>query len=251
MIDIHTHILPLVDDGAGNFGEAIEMLKLAYEMGTNEMVLTPHCAKIYGFANEAEEIREKFEYFSDIAGRKERIPIRLYPGMEVLYEGKERMKKSKEYYLTLNDSRYLLMEFMFDISRRTFLEGIDWARECGVIPVVAHPERYDCVQEDWKLVREAQKMGAGIQVNEGSLFGRYGQLSRHTAHIFLEKKMVQCIASDAHHLTNRTPKLDRARFYLEERYGRSYAKMLLHDNPGKILRNQEFIYEIGEIQREK
>lgn len=239
MIDIHTHIMPLLDDGAQTFEEAIQMIKMAYAGGTNGIVLTPHCAPLYGFRHDADELREKFAYFSEVVCEKEQIPVRLYPGMEVLYEGKQRMKNTKSAYLSINESRYLLLEYMFDIRKRTFLEGIEWAKECGWTPVVAHPERYECVQENWELILEGRKAGAHFQVSEGSIFGRHGRMSRHTAHILLEEEAVQMIASDAHNLTMRPPFGNRTRVWLEQNYGRRYTKELLHDNPKKIVTDQE------------
>lgn len=246
MIDVHTHILPLTDDGAKDFEEAIKMIEMAYRGGTNAIVLTPHCAPVYGLDCDADDIRRKFACFSEIVCEKERIPIRLYLGMEVLYEGRRRMKKENRCYLTANDSRYLLMEYMFDCSKRMFLDGIDWAREQGFVPIVAHPERYDCVQENWELIREAKDHGAYFQLNAGSLFGKYGSMAKRTAHVLLREGLIQMIASDAHNLTNRTARMEQTRIYMEEHYGRRYTKLLLHENPKRMINNQKLVCEIGE-----
>lgn len=250
MIDIHTHILPLVDDGAKSFEEAIEMIRTAYRNGTNGIVLTPHCAPCYGFRYEAEEIREKTAYFTEVVCRRERIPVSVYSGMEVLYEGKSRMKQA-DAYLTINESRYLLLEYMFDIGEKTFLDGIHWVRDCGRIPVVAHPERYECVQENRSLISRGREAGACFQISEGSLFGKYGRMTGYTAQALLETGEVQVIASDAHNLAGRTPFGNRTRIWLEKNYGRRYAKLLLHDNPKKIVQDQELGQRIGDMEIEE
>ena len=85
MIDIHSHILPMVDDGCSSVDQALAMLDQAYQDGSDEIVLTPHLAYPYGFVNPSKKIRSLFDDFQRIVNEA-RIPVKLYLGCEFLFD---------------------------------------------------------------------------------------------------------------------------------------------------------------------
>ena len=246
LIDIHTHIMPGVDDGAKNYPMALQMLKNAAAGGTTDVFLTPHCAPSYGF----------FNYNDDALGtcfnrlcyevRKQNIPIRLHPGMEILFEGRTEFLGQIQDYYPLCGSRYYLIEYYFDVTESIFLEGIKCVTEIGGIPIIAHPERYERIQEDCLsqkgvCIREAAQKGALFQINKGSLTGKHGTKSLHTAVWMLEQDLVDFIASDAHHPRYRNAGLRNVDREIREKYGEAKAIRIFEKNPRKVIENKPII----------
>lgn len=239
MIDIHTHIMPGVDDGAGTLEDALRLIRQAAEGGTKEIILTPHCAPSYGFFNFNDYLlEEKFEMLW-YAVKKERIPVILHPGMEVLYESKEEFLIHIDEYFPLCGGRHFLIEFLFDASGEEFLEGIQTVKEQGYIPVIAHPERYECVKKDWELAVEGHRKGAKLQINKSSLSGTHGEKASRCAFQFLNLDIVDFIASDAHHVRERGSGLERVYRFIEKEYGSERAKRLFVTNPEEVVRARE------------
>lgn len=239
MIDIHTHILPGVDDGARTVWDSLKLIRQAAQGGTKEIILTPHCAPSYDFFNfNDERLEESFQILCEAVYR-ERIPVILHPGMEVLYESREEFLVHGEDYASLCGSRYLLMEYYFDVSPIIFLEGIRTVQEWGMIPVVAHPERYDCVKADPSLVQEGRRRRAWFQVNKGSLSGLHGRQSQKCASYLLDMDMVDFIASDAHDEKYRGSSLGRVYRYIRDEYGEERARRLFVENARKVITGEK------------
>lgn len=241
MIDIHTHILPGVDDGARTMRDAVNMIRDAVSAGTREIIVTPHCAPSYGFFNFDDEILD--EHFVRLCRvvRQEKIPVILHPGMEVLYEGKQELIRNIDQYFPLCGSRYFLMEYYFDSPAEDLLEGIDTVCRYGYIPVIAHPERYECVGREWELVLEGRRRGGLFQINKGSLAGRHGEKARRTAGYLLEADAVDFIASDTHDLRYRGPGLGRVCRFIQEEYGQERAYRLFVGNPQRIVQDMQIM----------
>lgn len=236
MIDIHTHILPGVDDGAQTLQEAVRMIRQAAESGTREIILTPHCAPAYDFFNYNDDrLEERFERLCYMV-HEEKIPVILHPGMEVLYEGREQLIAHMDDYASLCGGVFFLMEYYFDVHPLDFLEGICTLKECGYIPVIAHPERYRCMKTDWKLAQEGRRLGARFQVNKGSLYGVHGEAARSCAYYLLDQDIVDFIASDAHDRMYRGSRLGKVYRHIQEEYGEERARRLFVDNPMEVVR---------------
>ena len=141
-------------------------------------------------------------------------------------------------FFTLNHSRYPLVEFSFhsDGEEETaILEDICLA---GFRPVVAHPERYSYVQQNPRLLNRWHQMGCLFQLNRGSLMGRFGRRVQSTAAALLERGFVTVVASDAHSSHTRTPWLRDIRQVLTEEISPHCARLLLQDNPNRIIQNE-------------
>ena len=124
MIDIHSHILPMVDDGASSVKIALDMLDEAYQDGTDEIILTPHLAYPYGFINPKEKINDLFDDLKRII-KYEGIPIKVYLGCEYLFTDERSFELQFNDISLLNNTRYLLMEFYFDVDQEDILKAID------------------------------------------------------------------------------------------------------------------------------
>lgn len=240
MIDIHTHVLPDVDDGSDSLEKSLAMLKMAYESGVTTIVATPHCMP--GVYNNVagEKIEKRWREFHDAAYSYE-IPVHIRRGMEILLtdETLELIRKKKVW--SLNNSRYLLVEFSFDEDPGFCAEALNKVKKYGYVPVIAHPSRYYFVQIWPQVVYEWYRMGCAIQVNKGSLLGRFGKKEYKTAHSLLRHGLVTCVGSDAHGVRQRTTRMDELNDMLVDRYGKNYAYMLTQENPSRILTDSTLV----------
>lgn len=241
MIDMHIHIVPGVDDGARTPEETRRMLLQAADGGTTGMIVTPHCNIAGYFENyEGPELEAAFERFLEIA-RKTVPDMKIAFGQEV-YGTEEAPELIRRGMLrTLNRSRYVLMEFPFESSFPYMTDILMQTYEYGFVPVVAHPERYDAVQEVPWMVEDWVDAGLCIQVNKGSILGRFGEKPYYAAKYLLEHGLVHLSASDAHRTNVRTSYLNELRDVLNREYGFRIAKMMLEDNPQRIWDDQKLL----------
>lgn len=234
MIDIHSHVLPMIDDGAQSVETALEMLISAYEDGTDAIVLTPHLSYVYEFINPKDKIKELFSDLQDIV-KMEHIPIKLYLGCEFHFSSIEIFKEHFNEITTINDTRYLLMEFFFDIDAQEILLAIDEVLKQGLIPIIAHPERYECIQNSLDVVEKGIEKGALFQMNKGSILGRYGRTARETVLGMLDYHYISFVGSDGHHPRQRSTLMYDAYALVKDIYGKTYAKEIFNDNPSRML----------------
>lgn len=240
MIDIHSHILPGVDDGSENFEKTLAMLEMACDSGVSTIVATPHCMP--GVYNNivSEKLEEKWKKFIGLINRYE-LPLQICRGMEVMLTDETLGLIRKKNVWSLNGSRYLLVEFAFDEDPDFCREALKKVKAYGYVPVVAHPSRYYFVQSWPQIVYDWYMMGCAIQVNKGSLLGRFGRKEYNTAHSLLRHGLVTCVASDAHGIRQRTTRMDELREMLAERYSENYAYMLMQENPSRILNDSTLV----------
>lgn len=239
MIDLHTHILPGLDDGAQDLDDSLGMAELALESGVDLLVATPHSNQAGRFENYASDrLAQVFQQLQRELAR-EQLPLKLYLGMEIFASDDIDEKIRRKKLIGLNGSRYYLVEFDFGEDPDMigyFLEKIFCA---GGIPLIAHPERYFCVQDYPAFVYKWLKMGCYTQINKGSLFGMFGRHAAQTAKVLLRNDLVTCVASDAHSPRMRTTFMGDAREYLSEQFGDDEMRRLMVENPGRILRDME------------
>lgn len=232
MIDLHSHILPELDDGAQDLYQALEMARMAVESGVTTMVATPHCTD-----GRAGEVRSMLRLMRS-ALRESGIPLQLCSGMEIFGTRDTARLLLDGKLLTLNRSRYPLIEF--DFRSDGYWETMilqDVLRE-GFVPVVAHPERYACVQHTPELLNRWVKMGCLLQINKGSLLGRFGAAAQDLSMELVDRGFATVIASDAHSATVRTPWMAEVCELLELEFGPEAVQFLLVDNPVRILKNE-------------
>ena len=233
MIDLHSHILPQQDDGAQSLEQSLAMARMAVDSGVTAIVGTPHCV-----GDRRREVFGAWQLLRE-ALREMGIPLTLYLGMEIYGTPDTSGLLLGGELFTLNGSRYPLIEFSFRSDgweETQILESI--CRE-GYRPVVAHPERYAFLWEEPQLVERWKEMGCLLQVNRGSLLGRFGSRIQEMAGRLLERGYVTVIASDAHSHRARTPSMADVRRLLQEEFSPEYAWLLLEENPRRIIENEE------------
>lgn len=238
MIDIHAHILPRVDDGAASLVEAVEMAKIAVDSGIHTVVATPHGNL---FEQEDGHFFEESRKNLEKALKQEGIDLTVVKGMEVFasYEVVDLLKEGS--LQTINDTNYFLMEFDFE-EKPWFVEDIiSESIEAGFQPIIAHPARYTMVQQDPNIVMQWIDMGAKIQLNRGSLLGRFGPVAEQTAYVLLTHQMVHFVASDCHSATFRTPILEDVKEFIQEVTSDEYADLLLEENPFRMIHGQDVV----------
>lgn len=241
MIDIHTHILPGLDDGARDMEDALSMAELAVKSGVHTLVATSH-ANTGGFFRKyrVEEYYDRLEEFRNILDYEE-IPLCVLSGMEIYMTERVPQMIRDGQLLSLNHTDYFLTEFSFGIEQEKMDELLDDLMELGVTPIIAHPERYRCVQESARGLFEWMQRGCLVQVNRGSIFGKFGSDVKYCVNHLLQKRMVTCIASDAHKPYERTTYMADIKEYMENKYSFEYSKKLLYDNPRRILEGENVL----------
>ena len=233
MIDLHSHILPGLDDGAQNLQDALAMARMAVDSGITAVVATPHCSD-----DRRQEVYDAWLLLHD-ALKENEIPLRLFMGMEIFGTSETARMLYDGELLTLNSSRYPLIEFSFRSDGEEETEILRNVCKTGFRPVVAHPERYLYVQEDPRFIDRWYRMGCLLQVNRGSLMGRFGHRAQSMAAELINRGFATVIASDAHSVRMRTPWMADVKKLLTREFSGAYARQLLRDNPKKIIKNED------------
>lgn len=234
MIDLHTHIMPGVDDGASDIQETLEMVCAAAEAGITVMAATPHC-NIPGVYDNyyGEQYLDSFRRVLEAVAR-EQLPVQILPGAEVFatYHLPELLKEGK--IVPLNGTRYILMEFAFDEDPDYAEDVLRRVKDVGAKPVIAHVERYGWVQDFPQTAYEWRKKGYLIQANSGSFLGAFGEHARWTAYQLLDHNLLSLVASDAHKPHRRRPDMTKTYERLCEEKSERYLKVLFEENPHRI-----------------
>ncbi len=196
MIDIHTHLVNNVDDGSRDAIESLTNFKLASKAGFTDIILTPHYIEEY-YENSPEIIEPKIQ---ELQGKIEDngINIRIHNGNEVYIT--ENMQKLIENckISTLAGSKYLLFELPQKSRTLTLNTVVMQIKEYGLIPVLAHPERYMFVQNNPNVLVDLIESGVLMQSNYGSIIGQYGKEAQKTIIKMLKSNMIHFLGTDTH-----------------------------------------------------
>lgn len=238
ILDLHTHILPGVDDGAANLSDALQMLRNAAASDVQALVVTPHC-NVPGVSENylTPELIARFSVLCR-AAEEAGIPIRLMLGTEVRVTAQLPRLLQRGMIPTLNGSRYVLTEFPHGGSRQTYLAALEGILDAGFVPLVAHPERHSALCREPGMVERWLDMGCHIQLTAGSILGKFGPDAAAAAQYLLGRDLVACVASDAHGTRLRTNYLSDIYTHLQLHYSKDYAQALLWDNPWRICRDE-------------
>ena len=196
MIDIHTHIIPGVDDGSPNLETSIEMIKHEISIGVDSIICTPH--HIYHrYEKSVEEIKSNFRLLKE-AVEKENLPIKLYLGQEICYSHREDIIKMLQEgkLLTLNNTNRVLLEFHFTREPEDLLDIIYNFSIHGYEVIIAHVERYEWMTLDKVIALKGE--GALIQINSNSYLGLTTWKEKRFTKLLLKKGLVNYVASDTH-----------------------------------------------------
>ncbi len=235
MIDLHTHILAGLDDGAKTEVETIQMAKRAYENGIRTILATPHHMN-RTYMNEKPVIEAHVRELNALLQSHE-ISMRILPGQELRIYGQVVDDLHQGKIQTLNNSKYLLIEFPSnEVPNYTEQLFFDLLRE-GIVPVIAHPERNRELIRNPEKLYDLVKQGALAQVTSGSLTGVFGKEIEKVSHDFLSRNLIHFLATDAHNLDTRTFDLREAYEKIEKNHG-SELVYLLQENSELVIQNQ-------------
>lgn len=239
MIEIHCHLLPNVDDGVRSFEEAINTIKKMKELGYEEICITPHYIKgtSYTCNNEnklslLKELQDKLE--------ENNIDIKLYLGNEIFVDENIKELIQKEEVYTINNSKYVFIELPRNDSINKIEDIIFSLKSKGLIPIIAHPERYMIFKSDYDLLYDFIDRGVLFQVNFESISGKYGKDSKKLAKYILKHNLATLLGGDVHHDTSiffknyKKNKKKIIKLIKEDKFNE-----LISINPKKILNNEE------------
>ena len=241
MIDIHSHIVFDVDDGPRDLADSRALLEESYRQGVRTIISTSHRRKGM-FETPENKIAEHFKLVQEIAKEISDDLTVLY-GAEIYYTSDVLDKLEKKIIPSLADTRYALIEFSMTTPYKEIHTALSNVLRLGITPVVAHIERYHCLENDEKKVRDLIDMGCYMQINSSSvlkpkLFGDKYKFMKKRARFFLEEDLVHFVASDMHNLDDRPPYMEEAYQIISKKYGVAYAEQLFRKNQEILLRNE-------------
>ena len=247
MIDIHSHILPEIDDGSRSLEESIKMAELAAADGIEQMVATPHLFNGLSHDPETAEIVDRVAELHAAVSKH----LKILPGSEVhvAHDIAERVKSQR--VTPINRCNYLLVEFpqmtvpigADDIFYRLQLQGIR--------PILVHPERNLQLQRQPSLVAEYASRGVYMQVTAMSMAGEFGVGAKKCADFLLHLNCVHFLATDTHRPLKRPPILSRGRDAAARMIGEERARRLVYDNPLAVVEGRPLDVEPAMIPRKK
>lgn len=195
--DMHSHILPAIDDGAPNVAASIEMAKRFQQLGFKKLVATPHVMADY-YRNTPDRIYKSLEFLVK-ALETNHIPLEVQAAAEY-YLDEIFEKRIAEKKLLSFGSNSVLFELSYINMPHNLDETIFRLQDAGYRPVLAHPERYPYFHNDISNYLRIQELGCDLQVNTISLTGYYGKGVKKAAEDLIEHEAPRYIGSDMHHL---------------------------------------------------
>jgi protein-tyrosine phosphatase len=237
MIDIHSHILPEVDDGARSWEMAVHMCHMAVQDGIEHMVATPHANDDYLYDREmylelVQQLRGR------IGGRPE---LSLGCDFHLSFDNVQMLRQQPQNF-TIDSTRYLLVELSDFAVPPSITDTLDDLLERDLLPIITHPERNTILQRKPDRVLDWARMGCAVQVTASALTGRWGRRGSEVAHWLLQRDAVHILATDCHNVEGRPPVLSEAREVVLQKYGPDVAEALVKANPGAVVRDQRLPY---------
>lgn len=246
MIDLHSHILAEVDDGSSSLEESLQILKKMEKRGVKKVAATPHYP-LYNEVNYKNHIEEKLNSLRKKAAEND-INVDILSGSEILIERDTAQKLHNNQLLTINNTDYLLLELRMNIYPDYFFELIYDIKAMGYQIVIAHPERYSFIQEDYeKLYKWVEDYELKLMFNSSSLLGRHCKKAKAAAEKLLELGLCHLMASDTHGINKRRFSLAKGLKKAEEL--KAGSSKVFKNNAQALIKNQKL--ENFEIKREE
>jgi protein-tyrosine phosphatase len=195
MVDLHSHVLPGIDDGAQTPGESIVLIKKMMELGIKKIIATPHIMADY-YKNTPGTINDALNILKAEL-KKENITINIEAAAEHYFDEtfEERVNDNR---LMIMGDNYVLFEFSFISQPLNAIAVIQKLNDLGYKPILAHPERYPYL--DIEQLKTLHSWGVLFQLNTISLTGYYGNEAKKIAESLIDNQLVDFISSDMHHL---------------------------------------------------
>jgi len=250
MIDLHSHLLPNLDDGPRTLEDSIQMCRISYQDGIKTIVATPHILPgIYKndrstILSKVHELNEAIKRLgvgiqtpnSELRTPNSELSLKILPGADVHFSSDILQRYEDEEIVTVNDrGRYLMIEFAFQGIPYQAEEVLFQLLTRGIIPIISHPERNMEIGQRPKRYYEMVRMGCLGQVTAMSLTGEFGPGVRRIAEKLLTKRLVHMIASDAHSTDGRPPILSTAVKAAEKIVGKEEAIKMVTEYPAAMI----------------
>ncbi|CAM4008695.1 tyrosine-protein phosphatase [Alkalicoccus chagannorensis] len=249
MIDIHSHILPSIDDGAQNEEEALALARAAEAEGIHTVAATPHHQN-GSFVNEAADIRAKTRHLND-AVQAAGINVTIIPGQETRIHGEYLEEWEKGTILPVGgNTDYVLIEFPLDHVPRYASQLLYDIQLKGLIPVIVHPERNEEIKDRPNLLYSLVKNGSLTQLTAASLTGRFGSKAKQLSLDLLEANLAHLIASDAHDTEKRGFHLQEGYAAVETKFNARFVKQL-QANAQRLIQNERLLIDPPEHVKKK
>ena len=241
MIDLHSHILPGIDDGPGTLDESLEMAQAYERGGFTEVVATPHWISGTGWMPAAMEVMKKVSALNQALIARQ-SGVRVHAGMEIAFDPDIARMLAQETVLPLAGGSYVLIESPFQRFPMGWAQVFSAVLSKGYKILLAHPERCEQVIAEPLFVQALLEAGVYLQVNCDAFLGNYGTFVQKTAVFLASKGYVHCVATDSHDPVSRSPAnfFDALR-YIEKLVGPENCRALAFENPGRVLSGDAFI----------
>ena len=237
VVDIHSHIIPDVDDGPKSLEVAEEMCRMAIADGVEHMVATPHCNDRYRY--DREYLTGALQELQARIGSQ--LALSLGCDFHMSYENvQDALEKPARYVIA--ETKYLLVELSNYGVPPSVSDSLMRLADRGLIPILTHPERNPILQGDLKRVLQWAAAGVVVQVTASAFTGLWGEHVRRAAVWLLRNNAVHVLASDAHNVNRRPPGLSSARAAVAEISGEDTAQALVDDNPRAIVNGKDLPY---------
>lgn len=235
MIDLHSHILPGVDDGSPDIETSLKMARMACDDGIQVMACTPHFMPGM-YDNEANDIRDRVSEFA-LRLRDAAIPLHVVVGSDAHIRPDFLPCLRNGRILCLNDSRYVLFEPPHNIAPKRMEDLLFNIVASGFVPILTHPERLKWIEQNFSVFESLVKIGVWMQITADSLTGRFGSRPKYWAEKMLGNGMVHILSTDAHNLKSRPPILSKAYAIAQSEVGSHEAQNLVLVRPVSIIDN--------------
>ncbi len=236
MIDLHCHLLPGIDDGAPDLAASLRMAHALIEDGVEAVVCTPHILPGL-YANTGPQIRAAV---ADLRAHLARSGLRLdiYAGADAHIAVDFAAKLKRGEIPTLAGSRYVLVELPQHVGPKLIEPFFFQLLIAGYVPVLSHPERLAWIEPQYGTIKSLVRSGVWLQLTAGSLIGEFGREAKYWSERMLDDGIVHVLASDAHDVERRAPKLGLGREAAAKRLGEQEAANLVSGRPRAILRDE-------------
>lgn len=232
MVDIHSHILPQIDDGSRSFDESMEMCRASADDGVSVMVATPHTHDGLHETHNPDFLRQRVDELNKQLNGNPRIVL----GCELRFTH-ELVKQLCETHSapTIADGPYALVEFPHTVVPPGSEHLLFELMGNQITPIVAHPERNIMLMSEPERFYELVSIGVLGQMDTGSIMGKFGKKVQQTARVMLESGLIHFLASDCHNMRNRLPGLSAGVASAAEIVGEEYARAIAEDNPAAVV----------------
>ncbi len=237
MVDIHSHILPEVDDGPKSWDMSVAMCRAAAADGITHMVATPHANDRYHY--DREYLAGLVAHLQELIGDAPKLILGC--DFHLSYDNLRDAVANPTRYV-IEGTRYLLVEFSnYSIPQQTS-DSFFKLGDCGITAIITHPERNPILRETPQRVLEWAEQGCVVQMTGSALTGFWGERTRRAALWLLEHQAVHVLATDAHDTEKRVPILSSARNAAAQICGEEIADALVEANPRAVIANQTLPY---------